>query len=232
MKTFSICHPSRQRPVQAFDTAMKWINSAHNKEGVEYVIAVDIDDPTLPIYLSLFKGKQFKIIRGRSKNVVMAMNLAASHANNEIFVCVSDDFESCENWDLLIDDAIDKDKLAIQVSDGIVNKPNASYVLKYGRNEIIMTIPILTKVLYNNLGYIYYPLYTGCFADNDLAEACNSIGCLKQMPQIEFTHKHYTNGHAPYDATYARHNTALSWKIGESLIKKRRAEGFNLINAL
>jgi glycosyltransferase involved in cell wall biosynthesis len=229
----SIVHPSRGRAILAHQTATKWIASATNPEAIQYVLSIDRDDPQKPIYLANFKDfHNHTIIQSLNKNVVDAMNSGARAATGDLIVCISDDFEPFIGWDAALINAIDKEEQALQVSDGITNKPDSSYVVKFGHMELIMTIPILTKKLYDRLGYIYYPAFSGMFADNDLAEACNSIGCLKQMPQIEFTHKHYTNGHAPYDATYARHNTALSWKIGESLIKKRRAEGFNLQQAL
>lgn len=232
-KSFTIIHPSRSRAGLAHDTAIKWLQSASKEfmgSNIEYIISVDIDDPQLPVYKSLFDGKQFKLIKARNNNVVQAMNSGARFAINDILVCISDDIEPCDNWDKLLCEAIDKDELAIQVNDGITNNVNSSYYKKFGHHELIMVCPVMTLKLYQKLGYVYYPEYTGMFADNDLAECCAILGVLKYCPDIQFTHRHFTNGMAQMDATYARHNNRQSWLLGEKIIERRRETKFGFDN--
>ena len=49
-KPISIIHPSRQRPLMAYETYKKWMTNAVNPPEVEYILSVDNDDPTLQQY--------------------------------------------------------------------------------------------------------------------------------------------------------------------------------------
>jgi glycosyltransferase involved in cell wall biosynthesis len=228
VNNFSIIHPSRGRAALAHETAMRWITTAVN-QSFEYILSVDIDDPQLPVYRTLFEKTRFKVVVNRNSNVVQAMNYGAQFVSNDIIIGISDDMMPIDKWDEKIANEITEDVQALQVRDGIVNKPNSAYVQKYGKPELIMTLPILTKQLYLKLGYIYYPAYTGMFADNDLAECCNHLGVLKQS-NLEFEHVHFTNGKTSIDNTYRRHNTKSSWILGEQIIKRRREQSYNFAN--
>jgi len=162
-----------------------------------------------------------------NNNVVDAMNAGAKIAQGDLLVCISDDFECFQNWDEELIKLIDNDIQAIQVKDGIINEKHSAYYKKYRMHEYIMTLPIMTKGLYDILGYIYYPEYTGMFADNDLAEMCQAMGVLKQS-KLLFKHNHFTVTKKE-DETYKRHNNQPSWDIGQKLINERRLNNFNAI---
>jgi len=215
----------------AYDTAMKWIRNVGGQNQAELILSLDNDDPKLVEYQNLFLGDGewpfTTIIFNDNNNVVDAMNAGAKIAQGDLLVCISDDFECFQNWDEELIKLIDSDVQAIQVKDGIINEKHSAYYKKYRMHEYIMTLPIMTMGLYKLLGYIYYPEYTGMFADNDLAEMCQAMGVLKQS-KLLFNHNHFTVTKKE-DETYKRHNNQPSWDIGQKLINERRLNNFNAI---
>lgn len=203
-------------------TAMQWINSASKENDVEFILSTDKDDSQKSLYYLWSENqissrvRSFSHITGDNKNVVDAMNAGAKVATGQILICISDDFYCPNHWDKLIVSAGDwTEPLALKVNDTITAADNK-----------VLTLPIISRALYQKLGYVYYPQYTGMWADNDLAELASEMGCLKVRHDLVFPHKHWVNGQAPKDPTYNRHNTTQSWNIGTALIEKRRKEHF------
>lgn len=209
----SIIHPSRGRPVKARATAKQWLTNLTSDAEIEYILSIDDDDSQKRWYHEWFNFA--KITTGHNHNVVEAMNAGAAAATGDILVCISDDFECPNKWDeLLINASPDWQRdIAIRINDTITKE-----------SDVILTLPILSKTLYDKLKYIYHPSFTGMFADNDLAEECVSRNCLIQKWDLVFAHNHWVNGKAPKDDTYNRHNTTASWTIGINVIEQRRKE--------
>ena len=210
--TISLVHPSRERAVKARATASKWISKMSDDNDVEYILSIDHDDPQKGLYYQWFSIARISI--AHNSNVVQAMNAGALLSIGQIIVCISDDFEPPSHWDKLIIDNYEwwKD-IAIRVNDTITKE-----------EDLILTLPILSRSLYDKLGYIYHPGFTGMWADNDLAEQCKAMGALINRFDLVFPHNHWVNGKAVKDATYNRHNTTESWNIGTKVIEERRKQ--------
>lgn len=224
--TISIIHPSRGRPDLAFSTAREWIaNATHSK--IQYIISIDDNDPDVKKYWNVFNDLILNepfvgVSQGPNQNVIDAMNMGAKYATGDLLVCISDDMHPFDCWDLeifkLINPGIEQ---ALIVHDGFDNhRPMPSF----------MPMPILTKRLYDKLGFVYFPEYTGMFADNDLYEMCDVMGVLVNGENLTFEHRHYTNpkNKVKQDATYRRHNTRTSWDIGMHLLHERRKNNFGI----
>lgn len=219
----SIIHPSRGRPEMAFNTFIHWTKRMKTTtQEYEYILSLDTDDRCLGEYNYRFRNYDVFTTIHENKNVVDAMNAGAFHAFGNLLVCISDDFECFQGWDIELMKLITSDVQAIQVKDGIINEPHSAYFRKHRKFEHIMTLPIMTMGLYKKLGYVYYPEFTGMFADNDLAEQCFAMGVLT-LSNLMFKHNHFTITKKE-DETYKRHNNQQSWDIGEALIKKRRLQ--------
>ena len=206
----SLVHPSRGRAVKAKQTAIKWLTAMSEENTAEYILSIDNDDKQKNLYYQWFsKGK---IVVGDNNNVVMAMNMGAKYATGEMIIGISDDFEPPQDWDRLLAGELDWSKdIAIRINDTITKE-----------SDNILTLPILSKSLYNKLGYIYHPQFTGMWADNDLAEECKALGVLINRFDLIFPHNHWVNNKAVKDETYNRHNTNESWNIGTKVIEERR----------
>lgn len=221
---FTLIHPSRGRAQKAYNTFCKWMNNSKNPEKIQYIFSLDSDDKELTRYQKLLPEKKDRYITtvNHNKNLVEAIQKVTDipkGIEGKILIVVSDDFECPLNWDeSLLKVSEGKEEFAIRVADGYV--PN---------DAAIMTLPIVSKSLFLKLGYIYYPGYTGMFADNDLYEASDKLGAVIKATELLFQHNHWTTGKAKRDETYNRHNTNKSWGTGENILKERRKRNFDLI---
>lgn len=208
----TLVHPSRGRAEVAHKCYSDW--RSKSKSEFEYILVIDSDDKDLNKYLALFDG--LKIVVGESKNVVEAMNLGATKATGDIIVGISDDFSCPENWDEYLYSKLD------------INKEEALLVNDGHDEHLMMTIPILTKKLYDRLGYIYYPKFTGIYADNHIAEYCDKLGVLKRNREKVFLHKHWAYGHYTADETNKRHDNPEGWMIGRRVIEEFRKNNYGV----
>ena len=208
----SLLHPSRSRPEKAFKTAQEWANESGLNE-INYVISLDSDDPLLEYYKHLYSTKG--LIVNDNKSVVDATNKAAAHSTGDILVYLSDDFKCFPDWGKVITERIgDTSKPVMLKIDDCLQDFHVG----------VLTMPVMTRTLYNLLGYFWHPAYFSMHVDVDLYETCKRLGVIKYAKDIKFPHWHVSNGKAPDDETYRR--SAANWNQGLEVIKKRRALGF------
>lgn len=204
----SVIHPSRGRPQKARQAYQEWVKNADN--DFEYVISIDNSDPTQTQYYRLFED--CNLIINPNNSIVGAVNMGAKEVTGDIIVVMSDDFGCPQGWDTIITQAMPLDRPAvIQVRDTIQDE--------------IVTLPIINRMMYEKLGWIYFPRYFSMFADNDLTESAKVHGELIKL-DVVFEHRHWLNGKSPNDATYQRENSQTAWNIGEKLFKARKLNGF------
>lgn len=236
--SITLVHPSRGRAVKAHMTfQINWKGKAVDK-NFQHILSIDSDDSQIESYKTFFKESE--ILINDNRNLIEAVNRAIPYIKGDLVVVVSDDFDCPEKWDEEIIVAtyrlkFDNPAYLKESEEGIVFIPeNYPHVLTdyaicindgitFGRK--CMTLPILSKSLIDKLGYIYFPGYTGMFADDDLYAVCEKLGVLITK-DILFPHNHWVNGKAERDATYNRHNTDESWKHGKKLFEARKAKGF------
>lgn len=223
---FSIIHPSRSRPDMAITTAMKWINNMGAAHQFEYILSLDNDDPDLEKYEKLFRkhmlGRRLTILTGENKNVVQAMNAGAKASHfGEVLICTSDDMDPPFEWGSMMFHNIDPDlPEALQV-----NHLNPDIK----EETDILCLPILTRKLYDILQYVYYPEYSGIYADDDLARLCLSQGWLRKNFKLIFPHIHWSiDSKVKKDQTHMRHDNPQGWTLGKKVLEKRKRTGFGL----
>jgi glycosyltransferase involved in cell wall biosynthesis len=210
--TIALIHPSRGRPDKARVAYHEWLNNADN--DFEYVISIDSSDPKQALYFQLFGEGDDEIIQNPNRSIVDAVNVACSQIVADIYVVMSDDFGCPKGWDTIIKQAMPLDRPAvIQVRDTIQDE--------------IVTLPIMNRLMYEKLGYVYHPRYFSMFADNDLTECAKIHGELIKL-DVVFEHRHYVNKKSPMDATYERENSQKAWDIGKKFFEMRKRTGFKL----
>ncbi|HMX02843.1 MAG TPA: hypothetical protein PJ995_21065 [Cyclobacteriaceae bacterium] len=204
----SLIHPSRGRPELAHKTAKKWIQSAGVE--VEHILSLDTSDAQLGAYTAI----DLQCISDNS-NVVQATNTAAKKALGDILVYLSDDFDCFDNWGVAIENEVKNfGPLWLLKVDDCLQKFDVP----------VLTIPIMSRGLYNRLGYFWYPEYRSMFCDEDLYWTCRKLGVIRNAPHLKFEHKHASVGKAPDDETYRR--SAKNWDQGKELFNKRKGLGF------
>ena len=212
---FSLIHPSRGRPQKAIETAQNWLNKAGNVE-VEWILSLDLDDPALIEYSkALADYSIYKLCVNLNTCVVDATNRAAKKATGDVLIYLSDDFECPDNWGELIQAKALTGKWLLKVDDCLQNF-----------NVAVLTIPIMSKELYDRLGYFWHPEYKSMFVDEDLYWTTRNNGWLRFAPELKFPHIHPANGKAPNDETYVR--SAKNWDQGKALFAKHKALNFPL----
>lgn len=174
----SCIHPSRSRVLQALATAKAWIGRANNPP--EYILSLDEDDKSLNDYKMAFRGMNVRIIVGKNRSAIDAINKAAEVSKGDILVVVSDDFDCPVNWDRdLFKHTQDKTDWIAKTDDTV--------------QYWLITLPIMDRVYYNRFGYIYHPDYLHLFVDTHMTCVADLLGCKIEIP-MTFEHRHYSLG--------------------------------------
>jgi len=209
----SLIHPSRGRAEMALNAYNYWMQRKGATE-VEHILSIDHDDPQKEDYKRLFPNST--IIVASNNNCVEATNRAAAISEGDVLVYLSDDFDCPDKWDeLILKHAPEKSEWCLWVDD-----------TNQGKNTVL-TIPIMSRGLYNSLGYLYNPLYESMWVDVDLWMVCKKRGVLVDLVDVlRFEHKHYSVGKSEYDATYQAHDNKQRHATGAAIYKRRQAQGF------
>lgn len=213
----SLIHPSRSRVDKAFNAAQKWIDLAG--VDVEYILSIDTTDPELEKYKATFSQlqqvtKRKVVIISTNKSAVDAINKGAEISTGRILVVMSDDFDCPQNWGLSIIQQTEGKK------DWIAKTPD-------GIQRWIITLPIMDRIFYEKLGWIYYPEYLHMFCDTELTCVADLTGKKIQL-NIPFTHNHYSTGKTAKDEVSIKADS--TWAQGESLFIQRARNNFDIVN--
>lgn len=211
----SLLHPSRGRPLKAVMTAEKWITEAGVQ--VEHIFSLDESDRYHKAYKTIDK-----LIVNPNDCVVQATNHAAAASTGDVLIYLSDDFDCFHNWGRTLTEICSRysGEYMVKVDDGLQKFENT-----------VLTIPIMSRPLYERLGYFFHPDYKSMWVDVDLYYTCarmrprDSDGqILKFHKEVRFQHNHYSNGKSKKDETYTRSDGF--WNQGKEVLARRRAEHF------
>ena len=167
----SLIHPSRGRPFKAKQTIDNWMAKSSKRNKIEHILSLDKDDRKINSYKVFFKDA---LIFDNSC-VVEATNKAAAISKGEILIYLSDDFDCPNNWDSMILEYFKDEPLLLKVDDKL--QPF---------HTDVVTIPIINRLLYDELGYLLNPLYKSMYVDQDLYWTCYNNGWLQEAPELNF----------------------------------------------
>lgn len=212
----SLIHPTRERAEKARDTFVNWMGKATDKHDYEYIVSIDNDDMQKESYYENFSHTGVNVIENPNRSIVDAVNVAANLSTGDLLIVVSDDFDCPDQWNekLMSHTLPESGEYAFLVNDGICDYQ-------------LMTIPMISRKLFNRLGYVYYQEYASMFADEDLLEVCKRLNCIVKSDLL-FDHKHFITGKSEKDHTYTRQNQPAFWKLGQAVINRRRSENFGI----
>jgi hypothetical protein len=216
-------HASWGRPAKAVVAMRQCFERALVPEGIEYIFAINADDQALPVYMELLewmKVDHVKIITGPFTGSAQAWDAAAQSSSGAVLIQTQDDLELPESFDRSLWNLLG-DRLApptfIAVSDG------------YRKDRLCCTA-IMNRARYEQAGEFLHPGYRSVFSDDDLtirayADAADGKCTLIEARDLVFLHRHhYHDKSVPFDATYARENSAEAYAEGQALFMKRNAE--------
>ena len=176
-RLISILHPSTKRPANAVKTYEQVVSSHGGAAGVEYILAIENSD--LDSYKAAFIAAGWDashlFLAGDYGNYVKAVNAAAAASTGDTLMVITDDLKLFPHWDnKLLEVVSDHDRWALKVHDG--------------SSDWTMTCPIMDRVLYDELGYVYNPEYEHMFAGTDLAAVCELMGVTITRNDLAFAH--------------------------------------------
>lgn len=231
--TFSLLHASWGRPAKAVIAMKKWFDRAANPEGIEYVVALNDDDPTLPQYMELMSwikvGGQIKIITGPFAGSAPAWDGAAKASSGLVLIQAQDDVEPPEGWDFSIHRKLMSPEL-LPDWNGWYGAPTFLAVSDGYRKDNLCCTAIMTRARYEQCGEFLHAGYRSVFSDDDVtvrayADAAAGKCSLIEARNLVFTHRHhYHDKTVPMDATYERENSSEAYAQGQALFMRRNAD--------
>jgi glycosyltransferase involved in cell wall biosynthesis len=215
MLRFSLLHPSRNRTRLAERALREWTGKSSGTNEIEYILSIDSDDDDVEGYRRLAAGAGARILVQANRSLVQAANRAAEKSTGDILIVVSDDFGCPALWD-------------VEIAAVVGNRRDVAVLVHDGIDGRILTLPILGRDLYQQLGYVYHPDYFSLYCDDDLTRSTELLGKLVDARHLLFPHRHYSIGATPLDGTYLRGNDRAAWQRGRRTFEQRKAVRFGL----
>lgn len=211
-------YATRGRPEWFKSTLKKWYDKLSGQHDIHFIISVDDDDwsmqtPDIQIAMAL-EGVKVDFFAGPPEGKIKAINRDMEHAGDyDILIVVSDDMIPVQNgYDAII------------ASDMERYFPNMDGALHYNDGKvgnILITLSIMGKAMYDHFGYIYHPDYKSMWCDNEFMDEVKLLDKYKYLDFVLIKHDWMANGQD------------VSYKIGEGnfeidkiMYHKRKKEGF------
>lgn len=182
--------PSRSRPHNIARLVIAW--RATNATS-PLVLRLDLNDPRLPEYLEI-KMPPHWFVRIGSPNFVgpLTNEVFKEWPNSDWYGILGDDVVPLTyEWDRKLSEACGSNAIAYG-NDTI-----------HGRN--LCTHPVIGGELVREMGFITLPGLKGLYGDTVWMHIGQTRDCLKYLDNVILEHRHWSNGKAPMDASYASH---------------------------
>lgn len=228
---FSVLHATYMRPEKAIRAMRMFIDRADKAYQMEYIFAVNADDPTLPEFNLLYDAALkelmtvktgvpavIQVVKGDYHGSAPAWNEAARASTGKILIQGQDDVEPPEWWDLELLKRTNRlgflPAQFIAVSDGY-------------RKDALCCTAIMNREYMEMEGCFLFPGYISVFSDDDatyraLRNARDGKSDFIEAKELVFLHRHhYHDKSVEWDQTYARENDAIAYRVGEKLFRER-----------
>jgi hypothetical protein len=200
-----------------------WHDQAVNPQQVEYIFALNGDDPSAPQLLHLLglESLQFArlhVVTDHFQGSAAAWDAAAKASMGDILIQAQDDVEPPKRWDesleaLLVNEDYNTPAF-IGVSDG------------YRKVDLCCTA-IMNRARYLQAGEFLHAGYLSVFSDDEvtiraMADGQDGKSLFIKARDLVFRHEHaYHNLNVPIDDTYRKENSAEAYAKGAALFMKR-----------
>lgn len=206
----SLIHPSRSRFIRCKHTIQNWLDRAHDRKNIEYILSLDNDD--FDYNLDHLRGFPVTVTRNVNSNAVQAINKGAEIATGDILIVVSDDTDCFDGWDTALLKALEgKKDFCAKTDDGL--------------QATLITMPVMDRVFYNRYGYIYHPDFKHMHCDEELTCVALMTGKYLKL-DLKFPHLHYTTGKTLKDGLNARNDS--TWAHGQDTLNRHALNNFGI----
>jgi hypothetical protein len=214
--------PTKFRKEKFFTTLDIFYKMCSDLENTFFLITIDDDDDVMNSEEVSKKMKSYKNLNfysGYSKSKLSATNRDLEKFTDwDIMVLASDDTIPVLNgWD---QDIRENMKTFFSDTDGVL-----WYNDGFQGNRL-NTLPILGKKYFDRFGYVQYPEYKSCFADNEFMEVSKILNKYKYIDKTIIQHQHPDWGFGQKD--YAHDENVKNFNYDSNLFNERKKINFNL----
>ena len=222
---FSLCHTTARLPFGWRAAAQAWFDNCDHPEHVEHILTTDETLMYNPAIVSPFPNAKHGINDG-PKTAVAGWNLAAKLSSGKFIISLADDWFPCPHWDTKLYELI----------AALPNGFDGEYVVDVDTcgNEHLLTFSMLTRAYLNKYsdgeGWLFYPEYTGMYADNDFTDSARLDKVIVNARSLKFPHRHpnYFQEVEP-DDVHLWQGRPEAFRIGARIYKKRcKAKGLSV----
>lgn len=214
--------PTKLREEQFFKTLDVFYSQCDNIDKTMFVITLDNDDNVMNTDKVIKKLSEYKNLYydfGDSVSKLYSTNRDLNKYKDwDIMVLASDDtVPKVKGWDTII-----REKM-------IQNYPDTDGVLHFNdgfRGEFLNTLPILGKKYFDRFGYVQYPKYKSCFADNEFMEVSKILNKVKYFDITVIEHQHPDWGFGERD--YVHDENMKYFNYDNNLFQERKKNNFDL----
>lgn len=207
---------------------------AANPNGVEYIFALNADDPTADQVMKLVEAEllhpsmpasrfaRIDFVQGDFHGSAPAWDAAAKVSTGAILIQGQDDVEPPVAWDSLLLKRLSESSDAVHEGVPFFVAVGDGY-----RKDALCCTAIMSRGYYDLEGHFLFPGYMSVYSDDEvtyraLRNARDDKSYFIEARDIVFLHRHhYHDKSVPMDATYARENHVHAYALGQKLFLER-----------
>lgn len=205
--------PTLRRPQQLIESINSFLDNAHNKENIYFVVTIDINDEITnnsEVIEQLNSYKNLTICKANTESKIDAYNLHIDPVQFDILILSSDDMIVVQkSYDQIIIDTMTK------------HFPDLDGVLWFDTEDTkrTNTLAIIGKKLYDKIKPLYKYCYTGYYCDDEFGQIAMKLGKMIRIDTSLIQHKVPDHLVMSDDSTYLK---SLSYGIKDKTVYKIR----------
>lgn len=210
--TISLLHATYHSPVDPSEIRCLWLERATHPERVEYIFAMDDDDP---LSVTRTQGYRRCLVGpgGQYSTSARNWNAAASLARGKLLFVIADDLRPPISWDVDLERICygrepESQDFAVKIQDC----PDPTSTL--------LRHPIVSRAFYDRLG-LFHPNLHGLFCDNDITLRAFWQSTILDGRSLVFEHLHpaFHPGMHP-STSQRRQGHPAEWKRGNEIWRR------------
>lgn len=214
--------PTKKRKDKFFDTLNMFYFLCADLENTHFLITLDNDDTimnTPEVKEKMDSYSNLTYYFGDSKSKLFATNRDLEKFTDwDIIVLASDDtVPKKSGWDKIIRDNM---KNTYTDTDGVL------WFNDGFQGNRLNTLPIMGKKYFERFGYVQYPEYKSCFADNEFMQVSLLLNKSTYFNDVIIEHQHPDWGFGKTDFVHTENIN--NYQHDSELFNRRKLINFNL----
>ena len=177
-------YPTRHRWDRFVLNLQSYLDTSYDRTAMTVLMSSDTDDPMPRDVRAFLESQRVLIDVGYPKGKIEAINRSVKGIHWDVLVVVADDMIPQERgWDEIIRD------------DVSYHFPNGFGALNYNvdprlgeRWRSLITLPVMTRPVYDKFGYVYNPVYVSEWCDNEQTIVLERMGVLAHIDRKPILH--------------------------------------------